>query len=75
MVKVITLKYIEPKEALRLVQESGIISYLINWGCNIDEKNRRLVFQLKHGGGGFEDEVKQAASDLETYLKSIDVKS
>lgn len=75
MVKVITLKHIEPKEALRLVQESGIIPYLINWGCNIDEKNRRLVFQLKHGGGGFEDEVKNAASDLESYLKSIDVKS
>jgi len=75
MVKVITLKHIEPKEALRLVQESGIIPYLINWGCNIDEKNHRLVFQLKHGGGGFEDEVKNAASDLESYLKSIDVKS
>ncbi|MCK4894060.1 MAG: hypothetical protein GQ561_01450 [Calditrichae bacterium] len=75
MVKVITLKHIEPKEALRLVQESGIIPYLINWGCNIDEKNRRLVFQLKHGGGGFEDEVKNAASDLESYLKSIDVNS
>ncbi len=75
MVKVITLKHIEPKEALRLVQESGIIPYLINWGCNIDEKNRRLVFQLKHGGGGFEDELKNAASDLESYLKSIDVNS
>ena len=75
MVKVITLKYIEPKEALRLVQESGIIPYLINWGCHIDEKNRRMVFQLKHGGGGFEDEVKNAANELETYLKSIDVKT
>ena len=75
MVKVITLKHIEPKEALRLVQESGIIPYLINWGCNMDEKNRRLVFQLKHGGGGFEEEVEKAAKDLETYLKSIDVKT
>ena len=75
MVKVITLKYLDPKEALRLVQESGVIPYLINWGCNIDEKNRRLVFQLKHGGGGFEDEVKKAASELESYLKSIDVKT
>jgi len=75
MVKVITLKYLDPKDALRLVQESGVLSYLINWGCHIDEKNRRLVFQLKHGGGGFEDEVKVAATELESYLKSIDVKT
>jgi hypothetical protein len=75
MIKVITLKHIEPKEALRLVQESGVIPYLINWGCNMDEKNRRLVFQLKHGGGGFEEEVEKAAKDLEAFIKSIDVAS
>lgn len=75
MVKAITLKYLDPKEALRLVQESGILPYLINWGCHIDETNHRLVFQLKHGGGGFEDEVKNAASELESFLKSVDVKS
>jgi len=75
MIKVITLKCIEPKEALRLVQESGVIPYLINWGCNMDEKNRRLVFQLKHGGGAFEEEVKKVAKDLEDFIKSIDVAS
>lgn len=75
MIKVITLKHIEPKEALRLVQESGVIPYLINWGCNMDEKNRRLVFQLKHGGGGFEEEVEKAVKDLEAFIKSIDVAS
>lgn len=75
MIKVIALKHIDPKEALRLVQESGVIPYLINWGCNIDEKNDRLIFQLKHGGGGFEDEVQKAASELEKFIKSIDVES
>jgi len=75
MIKVISLKHISPKDALRLVQESGVMPYLINWGCNIDEKNRRLVFQLKHGGGGFEEEVETVASELEKFIKSIDVKS
>lgn len=75
MIKVITLKHIEPKEALRLVQESGVIPYLINWGCNMDEKNRRLVFQLKHGGGGFEEEVEKVVKDLEAFIKSIDIAS
>jgi hypothetical protein len=74
MIKVISLKHISPKDALRLVQESGIIPYLINWGCNIDENNKRLVFQLKHGGGGFEEEVDIIAADLEKFIKSIDVK-
>lgn len=74
MIKVISLKNIEPKEALRLIQESGVIPYLINWGCNIDEKNRRLIFQLKHGGGNFDEELDRAADDLEKFLKSIDVK-
>jgi len=75
MIKVVSLKHLDPKEALRLVQESGVIPYLINWGCNIDEKGRRLVFQLKHGGGGFEEEINKAANDLEKFIKSIDVKS
>jgi hypothetical protein len=75
MIKVVILKHIEPKEALRLVQESGVISYLINWGCNIDEKGRRLIFQLKHGGGGFDQEIDKAAHDLEKFIKSIDVES
>ncbi len=73
MIKVINLKHIEPKEALRLVQEAGIFSYLINWGCNVDEKNNRLVFQIKHGGGGFEEEVEKASHDLDRFIKSIDV--
>ncbi len=75
MIKVISLKYLSPKDALRLVQESGVIPYLINWGCNIDEKNNRLIFQLKHGGGGFEEEVELAAAELEKFIKSIDVKT
>ncbi|MBN2367198.1 MAG: hypothetical protein JXL67_13600 [Calditrichaeota bacterium] len=74
MIKVITLKHIDPKNALRIVQESGVISYLINWGCNIDEKNNRMIFQLKHGGGGFEEEVEETARQLEKFIKSIDVK-
>jgi|MudIll2142460700_1097286.scaffolds.fasta_scaffold10097_2 hypothetical protein len=75
MIKVVSLKHISPKDALRLVQESGVLPYLINWGCNIDEKNRRLVFQLKHGGGGFEEELESAADELEKFIKSIDVKT
>jgi len=75
MIKVISLKNIEPKEALRLVQESGVVPYLINWGCNIDEKNKRLIFQLKHGGGAFDEEIDQTADDLEKFIKSIDIKS
>lgn len=75
MIKVISLKHVSPKDALRLVQESGVIPYLINWGCNIDEKNKRLVFQLKHGGGEFEEEVEATAGDLEKFIKSIDVKT
>lgn len=74
MIKVITLRNIDPDEALRLVQESGVIPYLISWGCNIDKKSKRLIFQLKHGGGAFEEEVEKAAIDLEKYIKSIDVK-
>ena len=73
MTKIFTLKNIEPKEALRLVQESGIIPYLINWGCNVDEKKRRLIFQLKHGGGDFNEELEHAVRELEKYIKSIDV--
>ena len=75
MIKVVNLKHIEPKEALRLVQESGVFPYLINWGCNIDEKGHRLIFQLKHGGGDFDEEVEKAAHDLEKFIKSIDVES
>jgi len=74
MIKIITLKHISPKKALRLVQESGVIPYLINWGCNIDEENRRMVFQLKHGGGAFDTEVEKTAVDLEKFIKSIDIK-
>jgi hypothetical protein len=72
MIKVFTLKHIDPKDALQLVQESGVIPYLINWGCNIDEKNKRLIFQLKHGGGGFEDEVESAGKELEKFIHSVD---
>lgn len=74
MLKIITLKNISPKKALRLVQESGVIPYLINWGCNIDEENNRMVFQLKHGGGSFESEINKVATELEKYIKSIDIK-
>lgn len=73
MIKVITLKHLEPKEALRLVRESGVFPYTINWGCNIDEEKKRLIFQLKHGGGDFPEEVEQAVRELEKFIKSIDV--
>jgi hypothetical protein len=75
MIKVIELKYLRPKEALRLVQESGVIPYMVSWGCNIDEPNNRLVFQLKHGGGSFDNELQLAAKDLEKFIKSIDKKN
>lgn len=74
MIKVFTLTNIEPEEALRLVQESGVINYMINWGCNIDKENRRLVFQLRYGGGDFPEEVASAARELEKYIHSIDTK-
>ena len=74
MIKVFTLQYIEPKDALRLLQESGVIPYMINWGCNIDEKSKRLIFQLTHGGGDFEEELEKAIKDLEKFIKSIDIK-
>lgn len=73
MIKTFTLKHIEPEDALRLVRESAIIDYMINWGCNIDKKNRRLIFQLKHGGGDFPEELQKTAHDLEKFIKSIDV--
>ena len=73
MIKVFNLKHIEPNEALRLVQESGVFDYMINWSCNIDEKNKRLIFNLKHGGGDFPEELEKAARELERFIKSIDV--
>lgn len=73
MVKVFKLKHIQPKEALLMVQKAGVIPYLINWGCNIDEKNNRLIFTLKHGGGAFAEELDGAARDLDRFIKSIDV--
>jgi hypothetical protein len=74
MIKVFTLENIDPEDALRLVQESSVINYMINWGCNIDKKNQRLVFQLKHGGGDFPEELNQAVKDLEKFIQSIDIK-
>ncbi len=73
MIKVFNLKHIDPNDALRLVQESGVFNYMINWSCNIDEKNKRLIFNLKHGGGDFPEELEKAARELERFIKSIDV--
>ncbi|MEJ2634295.1 MAG: hypothetical protein P8184_03260 [Calditrichia bacterium] len=73
MIRVYTLKHISPDEALRLVQEAGVIPYLINWGSNIDEKKKRLMFTLKHGGGDFSEELEKVARDLDKFIKSIDV--
>ncbi len=73
MIKVFNLKHISPKDAMRLVEESSIFNYLINWSCNVDEKNNRLIFNLKHGGGAFSEELDKAGRDLEKFIKSIDV--
>ncbi len=73
MIRVYQLKHISAREALRLVNEAGVIPYLINWGCNIDEKGNRLIFQLKHGGGDFPQEEEAAARELDRFIRSIDV--
>ncbi len=72
MIKVVNLQHIEPKNALQLIREAGIFPYLINWSCNIDEKNKRLIFNLTHGGGGFEEEVEKVEKELDKFIKSID---
>ncbi|MFZ0391261.1 MAG: hypothetical protein WAN36_12460 [Calditrichia bacterium] len=72
MIKVYSLKHISPQDALRLVHESGIIPYIINWGSNIDEPNKRLIFTLKHGGGDFEEELQRVARELDKFMRSID---
>lgn len=72
MIRVYKLKHISPDEALRLVQESSVIPYLINWSCNLDEKGKRLIFQLKHGGGDFPEEEEAAAKELDKFIHSID---
>lgn len=76
MIKIFQLKKISPREALKSIQEAGIITYMINWGCDIDDKNNRLVFHLKHGsgtGGSFDAELEKVVRDLEQFIKSIDV--
>lgn len=78
MIKVLTVRNISPRKALESVQVAGIFNYMINWGCDIDEKNQRLIFTLRHGGGSggsFDRELKQAAHDLEEFIKSIDIPS
>ncbi len=75
MIKIIKVKYLEPGEALASLQKAGIIPYFINWGCDVDEQNRRLIFNLRHGsgsGGTFDAELKQVGHDIEQFLKSID---
>jgi len=76
MIKIFQLKKISPDEALKRVQSAGIFNYMINWGCDIDKKNNRLVFNLKHGGGSggsFDEELEKAVKNLEQFIKSIDV--
>lgn len=75
MIKIIEVKHASPKEVLENIQLAGIFNYMINWGCNIDEKNKRLVFNLRHGGGtggSFDKELNEAAKQLESFIKSID---
>jgi hypothetical protein len=76
MIKIIKLKNISPQQALESVQTAGIFGYMINWGCEIDEKNNRLIFNLKHGGGGgtFEKELQKTVKDLEAFINSLDTK-
>jgi len=76
MLKVIRLKNIQPEKALRSVRIAGVLGYMINWGCEIDSANRRLIFTLKHGsgsGGSFDQELQKAASELEKFIRSIDL--
>lgn len=75
MIKIIGVKYASPGEVLESIQSAGIFNYMINWGCNIDEKNKRLIFNLRHGGGtggSFDKELKEAIQQLESFIKSID---
>ncbi|RMG66345.1 MAG: hypothetical protein D6715_07160 [Calditrichaeota bacterium] len=75
MIKIIKVKYLEPREALASIQKAGIIPYLINWGCDVDEQNRRLIFNLRHGsgsGGSFDEELRRVGNEIEQFLKSID---
>ena len=75
MIKIIEVKYISPKQVLESIQQTGIFNYMINWGCDIDEQNKRLIFNIRHGGGtggSFDKELKEAVKQLEIFIKSID---
>lgn len=75
MIKVIEVKHLSPRKVLESVQQAGIFNYMINWGCDIDEENKRLIFNVRHGGGSggsFDKEVKETIRQLETFVKSID---
>lgn len=75
MIKIIEVKHISPQQVLESIQQAGIFNYMINWGCDIDEQNKRLIFNMRHGGGtggSFDRELKDAVKQLETFIKSID---
>lgn len=75
MIKVIEVKHISPRQVLESIQQASIFSYMINWGCDIDEENKRLTFNIRHGGGtggSFDKELKEAVHQLETFIKSLD---
>jgi hypothetical protein len=76
MIKILKVKNISPQKALDKIQNAGIFNYMINWGCDIDEKNKQLTFNLRHGsgeGGSFDKELKETIRSLEVFLKSIDM--
>ena len=76
MIKVFKVKNISPQKVLDKIQNAGIFNYMINWGCDIDEKNKHLIFNLRHGGGeggSFEKELKETIHSLEVFVKSIDI--
>lgn len=75
MIKIIEVKYISPRRVLESIRQASIFGYMINWGCDIDEENKRLTFNIRHGGGtggSFDRELKEAVRQLESFIKSID---
>ncbi|NOY76915.1 MAG: hypothetical protein GXO76_03480 [Calditrichaeota bacterium] len=74
VVKTFKLKHLSPQQALNQIMTSGVIGYLFNWGHTIDEENNTITFTIRHGGGdAFIDEEKQAAKNLEEFIRAIDV--
>jgi hypothetical protein len=74
MVKTFYLTHIDPEEALERIHGLGVLDFNINWGVDIDKKLNALSFRVKfEAGGNAEEKEAQALTDIEEFLKGIDL--